>query len=758
MAVTLGTLLLEVGLDLERYQADMEAAKVRAAEFGAEMSRIYNNADVKPPSGFKDTQEQFGRSPLRPVVDMTELHALNAEFDVKKMHHVSLQGHFERNHLTPRVDDSQLVELNNTLDLTKERLEREYKLNVTTDGIADVERQLKQQQVTVEKMGARGSWNTGFAIGQKPFSNSYRYDRSQGKFRYADGPMEGRYAKTEVALMGKTLGITNAELKKISDKLRGEASKTTKASSGMMGFSRRKKTSIFEQEDPLQELLTRATAKASEQQGRELSKAILRLFTSATEQAAEGGSDIGGKKRDGRKSWWRGDIDRGSPADYVGSAVSRTALGVSNSQAKAIGNAITDLLLRAIEEADPPEITQEPKIQTNKELSVGAISDIQANKDLSVGAMSDEMSEAMQSSVETGVRDGIKPGLFGRIGRMAAFTIGSVAEGALTASGEQLFKAFGRRPLYEGLERASKYADEKFGIKLNLDPGSLELDKISDGIAEKTAVGVSEGMQDADKASKPNIFKRLLSNVSNQFNDIFRGLNESTGAAIGERVGKGLADELENSLAISFADLGKKRARFYVGTANVVAKMGTNVLGIDVKESELEIAALYRAVQSGLSKIMPDLEAVERWADETSQIIGDRISAASFKVGDGIIATFEEEGFPAKIQAFFKEAFSFDDAKKAISEMITDLSKVKLDLYPSDGSESRSAGGWAVFDKVVQARRKAGRVKRAIPRVQERVEEIMGSDIRGPRNRKNSAKHVVDDKTEEIFIVTGGMG
>ena len=236
MAVTLGTLLLEVGLDLERYQADMEEAKARAAEFGAEMSRIYNNADVKPPSGFKDTQDQFERSPLKPVVDMSELYALNAEFDKKQMHHISLQMHFERNHLTPRVDDSELVDLNNTLDLIRGKLEREYKLKVTADGMADVERQLQQQQ-GLRRNEKQTPFNptrkqpdlsrTGYLRGTGPSTDSYYYDLNQKRFRYADGPMKGRYAKTSDALPDGLLALSD-KLDRIRDDIKDHKGTTVK--------------------------------------------------------------------------------------------------------------------------------------------------------------------------------------------------------------------------------------------------------------------------------------------------------------------------------------------------------------------------------------------------------------------------------------------------------------------------------------------------------------------------------------------------
>lgn len=94
MSYSLGNMMLTLGLDASQFQRDLERTRKDAI---AQAKNIESSFDFKS-QGFKRNLK------LKPEVDHTCLHELNAHLDKKEAHFKKLQAYLDANPLTPRVD------------------------------------------------------------------------------------------------------------------------------------------------------------------------------------------------------------------------------------------------------------------------------------------------------------------------------------------------------------------------------------------------------------------------------------------------------------------------------------------------------------------------------------------------------------------------------------------------------------------------------------------------------------------------------
>ena len=109
MAVSLGELILEVGLDLEGYREQMLQAELEATRFATETAQKLGSVGFKIPT-FDGKQLN-----LTPTVNDTALTDLNKHLDLKQKHFQEVQKFFNSNPLKPSVDLSELKDLERSL-------------------------------------------------------------------------------------------------------------------------------------------------------------------------------------------------------------------------------------------------------------------------------------------------------------------------------------------------------------------------------------------------------------------------------------------------------------------------------------------------------------------------------------------------------------------------------------------------------------------------------------------------------------------
>lgn len=126
MAVSLGQLLLELGLDSTAFRSQLESAKVLTAQVGREMEQqLKVKVTIDPTTAqnvFKQTSDVLGK-PLKVKVDDRELTALNKHLDLKQKHWAETQRTFSKA-IKPVVDTSEV-------DRLEQRLQSLSRINAT---------------------------------------------------------------------------------------------------------------------------------------------------------------------------------------------------------------------------------------------------------------------------------------------------------------------------------------------------------------------------------------------------------------------------------------------------------------------------------------------------------------------------------------------------------------------------------------------------------------------------------------------------
>lgn len=379
---------------------------------------------------------------------------------------------------------------------------------------------------------------------------------------------------------------------------------------------------------------------------------------------------------------------------------------------------------------------------------------IEESSKRSIRQVSSQTKREFENAIAEGFREGMKPSLLGKAFNVLNFTAGNIIEGVLTRGGEKLFDTvFG-----------SAFGSNEDIIKI--DPASIQMAftqgmaGISGDLATQISAGVTEGMKNANKKGP---FQKVFGGVFDTIEDTFTGFNEQIGATFGAQIGMGMMEEFESSLDFSFKSLGQKRAKAVVGVGNTVVKGANNLLGINAGPDG-ELKALGRAANQVVENALGGVESVSQWADQATQIIGDRFYMASFKMGDGVIATFEQEGLVNKIQSFWNEAFDLTEVSQGIREMVQELGQLELNLYPKPTEEDKK--GLSLLGKIVDStlrtRRQKGIELRAAGLAEERAREILNSreqaESEGRRAKTRNTGFVVDEQTEELIIATGGYG
>src|SRR6476646_112023 len=106
--LSLGGLILELGLNLESYEADLQQAKERAIAVAGDIEKSFRQSDLF----------------LKTKVDDLPLTKLNQHLSLKKKHFDEVNRHFKSNPLKPKTDTSELESLAKKLNNLSSQIDR----------------------------------------------------------------------------------------------------------------------------------------------------------------------------------------------------------------------------------------------------------------------------------------------------------------------------------------------------------------------------------------------------------------------------------------------------------------------------------------------------------------------------------------------------------------------------------------------------------------------------------------------------------
>lgn len=171
MAVSLGQLLLELGLDTTAFRSQMESAKLQSAQLGQDIEKnLRVKVTIDPTTAqnsFKRTADVLGK-PLVIKVDDSSLTALNKHLDLKQKHWAETQRTFSKP-IAPSVDTSEI-------DRLEQRLRNLSRINATPSVGA---RSSSGQSQTQNVKASVDTNELGGAI-EKAFGNALKGMKSGG--------------------------------------------------------------------------------------------------------------------------------------------------------------------------------------------------------------------------------------------------------------------------------------------------------------------------------------------------------------------------------------------------------------------------------------------------------------------------------------------------------------------------------------------------------------------------------------------------
>ena len=342
-----------------------------------------------------------------------------------------------------------------------------------------------------------------------------------------------------------------------------------------------------------------------------------------------------------------------------------------------------------------------------------------------VEELTSEMGSAVAENVESGVREGIRPTLIRRTFGVLGFVVKGVLEGAFSSLGEYAFSRIMGDRIPKQVVELSKDSLKPLTDQLNNVFTKIEQGII--GFGDTLADQISEGVSDA---LEPSTFSKILNVVtgglSGSFSDIIEGLYEEIGAGFGKEIGSGLVKSFESTFDINLNEFGNKK--------------GKRVFPV-IKE-------VYRRN-----------DAIRDLGGDVVDILGERLKLAGFRVGDGIAASLKEENLINKINALFSN-IDLSGFKEVLNDMREDFSEAGVSFsenFSLDMSELK------LLDKILVDLRQVGLRERAIPLVKQRVAELTdpnypkNEESTWKKNRRGNAIKAIDENTEELFIVTGGI-
>jgi tape measure domain-containing protein len=197
---------------------------------------------------------------------------------------------------------------------------------------------------------------------------------------------------------------------------------------------------------------------------------------------------------------------------------------------------------------------------------------------------------------------------------------------------------------------------------------------------------------------------------------LFAGVGESFGNIVGSELQRGLND----NLGVNFG----------------------NIVGKGVDKASMPIRTYFL-----------DNEDLKDGLKDIQDIIGKRLRAATYRVGDGIVAGLEDSSgtIQGTLEAIIN-GINFKDFDEGLKESITSIKEEFIDLRDIMFSEDvmKNNPMARALDDVLYRYRSAALEERALPKVQERSKQIL------KENKQMNSATTLKPETEELFIVTGG--
>lgn len=254
------------------------------------------------------------------------------------------------------------------------------------------------------------------------------------------------------------------------------------------------------------------------------------------------------------------------------------------------------------------------------------------------------------------------------------------------------------------------------------------------------------------KKGQKGVIGTILSPLTSTLSQLSVGFNERVGASFADPVGRGATSQFQKLTGIDLAKVGAEKINEFSGALKTVSDVSFNALGVDKSGRKEALEAFRGKTQKLFEGVLPKTGEIQRVGDEIASIIGDSFLKASFKLGDGIAATFGAKSYFNMGEVFFDEVFDLSALKSELKDVASQVKKIDFNVFP----ERESTGGLSlmgeVLDPMVRSRRMQGLRIRAVPLVEERTQEIVERKKTSGRN----ATVVRRDDIDRLVIAIGG--
>ncbi|MEM9214052.1 MAG: tape measure protein [Cyanobacteria bacterium P01_F01_bin.150] len=245
----------------------------------------------------------------------------------------------------------------------------------------------------------------------------------------------------------------------------------------------------------------------------------------------------------------------------------------------------------------------------------------------------------------------------------------------------------------------------------------------------------------------------LISPLTSTIKQITTGFNERVGASFADPVGRGATAQFEKITGIDLEKTGTSKINELSSALKSITDVSFNALGVDEASQKQAVEAFRSRVQESFNQILPETGQIKRVGDEIADILGKSFLKASFKLGDGIAATFGASSYLNMGEMFVQEVFDLSAFRSELNDIINQVRSLDFNVFPErqPGNRDLSVMG-EVLDPLIRSRRMQGLRMRAVPMVEERAQEIASSQRTSGRN----ATVVRDEEIERLIIAIGG--
>ncbi|MFG6101202.1 phage tail tip lysozyme [Leptothoe sp. EHU-05/26/07-4] len=184
MSTTIGSLIAELGIDDSKFKANLKMAQAEGIKAAREVEKAFGKSLSR------------GDLRLTPEVDDRQLTSLNAHLTLKEKHFGKARNDMKRDPLKPSVDLEQLdqleAKLTNITQLQKAAQNQVIQASVETTGSGS---SAQMSQAVTQFSESTKTFDA--AVKQAAGGGQERlfYDSRSGRYRYAEGPREGRIVR-----------------------------------------------------------------------------------------------------------------------------------------------------------------------------------------------------------------------------------------------------------------------------------------------------------------------------------------------------------------------------------------------------------------------------------------------------------------------------------------------------------------------------------------------------------------------------------